>query len=120
MLADRLEHQGEEVFGAVDDVGVGEFLVEDGDVGQADALEGEVAVRVELDADDAGGAYDVAHALDDVAFDVVIAVGDHGAVQAQEHAVEREGLAELAENFVAHGFVVGAIGGAGGRGGGNE
>ena len=52
---------------------------------------------------DALGPDDGAHALHDVAFDVVIAVGDHGTVQAEHHAVERQRRLELAQDLVAHG-----------------
>ena len=82
-----------------------------------DALQRQMAVRVELDADDAFRPDDGAHALDDVAFDVVVAVRDHGAVQAEQHAVDRQRRLELGQDLVAHGLVVGAVGGAGRAGG---
>ena len=81
------------------------------------ALEREVAVRVQLDADHAACAHDGPHAADDVALHVGVAVGDHGAVQAEQDAVERHRGPALVEDLVAHGFVVAAVGGAGGAGG---
>jgi hypothetical protein len=53
LLADRAQHQGQQVLGAFDHVGVGEFLVQDDDVGQTHALQREMAVRIEFDADHA-------------------------------------------------------------------
>ena len=90
----------------------GIFLVADDDVGGGDALQGEMAVRIELDADHAALADDGAGALDDVALHVVVAVGDHGAVQAEQHAVDRHGGPQLSQNLVAHELVVGPVGGA--------
>ena len=74
-------------------------------------------MRVELHADDAARADDRAHALDHVAFDVVVAVRDHRAVQAEQHAVQRQRGTHLAQDFVAHEFIVRAVGGAGRAGG---
>ena len=88
LAAQGREHEVEHVLGALDHVGVREFLVEHDDVGELHALQRQVAMRVELDADHAFRADDGAHALDDVAFDVVIAVRHHGAVQAEQHAVD--------------------------------
>jgi hypothetical protein len=51
---------------------------------------------VELDADHAFGPDDRAGAFDDVAFDVVVAVGHHGAVQAEQQPVDRHRRLELA------------------------
>ena len=117
LLADRAQHQGQQVLGALDHVGVREFLVEDDDVGQLHALQRQVAVRVELDADHAVRADDGARALDHVALGVVVAVRHHRAVQAQQHAIERQRGLELGQDLVAHELVVGAVGGAGGAGG---
>ena len=97
---------------------MGKFLVEDDDVAEGNPLQGEVAVGVEFHADDAGGADQDADALGDVAFDVIIAVSHHGAVEAEEDAVERQGGCDLGEDFISHGFVVGAVGGP--RGGSGE
>ncbi len=84
---------------------------------RGDALQREMAVRVELDADHAFRADNGAGALDDVAFDVVVAVRHHGAMQAEQQPVDRQGRLELVEDLVAHGLVVGAVGRAGGTGG---
>jgi hypothetical protein len=46
-------------------------------------------MRVELDADRHGRADDGADMFDDVAFAIVIAMRDHGAVQAEQHAIDR-------------------------------
>ena len=81
------------------------------------ALHREMAVRVELDADHAFRPDDGARPLDDVAFDVVVAVRHHGAVQAEQQPVDRQRRLELAQDLVAHDLVVGAVGRAGGAGG---
>ena len=61
-----------------------------------DALHREMAMRVELDADHAFGPDDRPGAFDDVAFDVVVAIGHHGAVQAEQQPVDRQRRLELA------------------------
>ena len=57
---------------------------------------GQVAMRIELDADHAVRADQRAHALEQVALAVVIAERDHGAVQSEHDAVERQGGLDLA------------------------
>ncbi len=81
------------------------FLEQDDDVGAAHALFGEMAVRVELDADDGFRPDDRAHPRDQVAFAVIIAMRHHGAVQAEQHPVDRHRGTKLIENFIAHAFV---------------
>lgn len=46
-----------------------------------------------------------ANACQRIAFRVLIACGDHGAVQAKHHGVDGHGGAELLENFVAQAFI---------------
>ena len=117
LAAQGRQHEIEHILGALDDVGVREFLVEHDDVGARHALQRQMAVRIELDADHAFGADDRPRPLDDVAFDVVVAVRHHGAVQAEQQAVDRQRRLELAQDLVAHELVVGAVGRAGGAGG---
>ena len=74
-------------------------------------------MRIELDADHALRPDDLPHALDDVALDVVVAVRHHGAVQAEQHPVDRHGGLELPENLVAHELVIAPVGRPGGAGG---
>src|SRR5215813_8887620 len=74
-------------------------------------------MRIELDTDHGLWPHQRAHALDDVAFDVVVAMGHHGAVQAEEYAIDWQRRLELAQDLVAHELVVGTVGGAGGAGG---
>lgn len=50
-----------------------------------------MAVGVVLDPDRHARADDLAHPADDVALAVVVAVGDHRAVQAEQDAVDRHG-----------------------------
>ncbi|MNV75031.1 hypothetical protein D3C71_1682930 [compost metagenome] len=54
----------------------------------------------------------LAHAAQDVAFAIVIAIGDHGAVQAQQHHVHRQRGAQIRQQFIAQGLVGGARGDA--------
>ena len=89
LLADGRQHQSEQILGAVYHIGMREFLVEDGDVGAADALQREVAMRIQLHPDDAGRSDEGAHAGDDIAFNIIVAVRDHRTVQAEQNAVER-------------------------------
>ena len=87
LAADGAEHDVEHFFGAFHDVGVRELLVENDHVGEPHPLHGQVAVRIEFHADHAIAADQVAHARDDVAFHVVIAVRHHRTVQAEQHAI---------------------------------
>ena len=49
---------------------------------------------------------DGAHALEQIALAIVVALRDHGAVQAENDGVDRQGGAQLAEDFVAQ-FLIG-------------
>src|SRR5262249_9498042 len=69
-----------------------------------------MAMRIKFGADDGAWADQRAHARDDIAFDVVVTVRDHGAVQAEEHAVDGQRVLELPEDLVAHRLVVLAVG----------
>ena len=60
-----------------------------------------MAVRIEGCADNGSGADDPADLRQKVALAIVEALGDHGPVQAQQHAIHRQGVAQLADDFVA-------------------
>ncbi len=109
LTAHRSEHEVEQILRPVDDVGMREFLVEHDDVRVLDALQREMTMRIELDADDATVTDDLAGACDNVALDVVVAIGDHRPVQAQHHRIERHRRLDLAEDLVAHELVVALI-----------
>lgn len=70
-------------------------------------------MRVEFHADDAIRTHNGTEALKDVAFHIVVAVGDHRAVQSEQHAIQRQCRFELRQHLIAHEFIVGAVGGAG-------
>ena len=71
-------------------------------------------MRVELDADDGLRSDQRAHAFEEVALAVVIAVRHHRAMQVEQAAVDRQRGLELPEDFVAHALVGFARGGAAG------
>ena len=80
-------------------------------------------MQVELDADDGAGAGDGADMGEGVAFAVVVAVGDHGAVHAEEDDVDRgfgHGGFEVGGDLAAEVFVDVAQRGAGGFGAGAD
>ena len=118
LLADGGEHMGQQFLRPIHHVGMGKLLVEDDDIAQRHSLHRQMTMRIELHSDHAVRPDDRPHPLGDIAFDVIIAVSHHGAVEAEEDAVERQGGFDLGEDFIAHGFVVGAVGGP--RGGSGE
>ena len=86
---------------ALDHVGVRVFLVADDHVrGPLHPL-GEVAVEVELHADRDVGSDPFAQPFEDVAFAVVVPVGDHRTVQVHQHDVDRHRGREVVEQLVA-------------------
>ena len=101
VLGGRAHHQRVEVAGAVDDVGVGVFLVDHDDVGAPPHRLGEMAVQVELDADRRVRADDGADPLQGVALAIVVALGDHGTVHEQQHGIDRHRGPEVVEQGVA-------------------
>ena len=87
VLGDAQVHQFQRAF---QDVGVRVLLEGHQHVGVVHHRLAQVVVRVELGADHHLGPDDGAHALQQVAFAVVVAVGHHRAVQAEQHHVHRQ------------------------------
>src|SRR5262245_4820522 len=69
------------------------------------ALQRQMTMRVELDADHAFFAGNHASAFEEIALAVVVTLCDHGAVQMEDNAIDRAGSAQLIENLIAHAFV---------------
>ncbi len=90
---------------ALEHVGVRIFLVGDQQVGALDHRRREVAVRIELGTDHDVGPDDGAHPLQQVALAVVVAVGDHRAVQAEQHHVDRQRRPQVGEQLLAQRLV---------------
>ena len=61
-----------------------------------------MAMRVELDANDAIRADEGADALEQVTFAIIVAECDHGAVQSEHDAIERQRGFDLGKDRVAH------------------
>ncbi len=70
----------------------------------------QVAVEVELDADHHLWADDLTDPADEIPFAVVVAFGDHGPVEGQEHQVDRQAGFEVRQHLVAQVLVDGANG----------
>ena len=114
-LSFRLGHaQVHQVVGAVQDVGMRVFLEAHQEVGGRGHRRRQVAVRVQLGADDRAGADDLARAPQQVALAVVITVSHHCTMQAEQGDIHGAGAAQVFQQFVAQGFV-GVAGGHTGR-----
>ena len=99
---------------------VGVFLVADDEVGGFHHGRGQVAVRIQLRADHRVRADDLARAAQQIAFAIVVAVGHHRAVQAEQRHVHGAGVAQVLQQFVAQRFIGVARGDAGRHGGGGQ
>ncbi len=114
-----VEHDPQQLAHAGHGIDVRILLVGHDRVSRAPHQLGEVAVQVELDADRHAGPDDLAHAGQQIAFAIGIAVGHHRAVQDQEQAVDRPGgerRAQVGQDLVAQRFVDGAHRHAAGHG----
>ena len=89
------------MFAAFEEVGVREFEERGEDIRVRDPLLRQMAVRIEFGGDQYAGADDGAHALKQIALAIVIALRDHGAMQAEHDGIDRQRGAQLAEDFVA-------------------
>lgn len=83
------------------EVGVREFEEIGHDIAGRDAFRGQVAVRIEFRCDHHFRPHDGADTLQQIAFAIVIALRDHGAVQAEDHRIDRQCGLELIEYLVA-------------------
>jgi len=101
LAAGRAQGEVDELAGALERVGVRVFLVEDEEIRGFDHALGQVAMRVELDADRHPRADPRPDRLQKIALAVLATFGDHGAVQAQEHDVDGKGRLELGEDAAA-------------------
>ena len=97
----------EEVEHPVHDVDVGVLLVADQRRRLLDHPIRHVRVEIELRSHGNLGTNQLAHAGQDVALAVVAAVGHHGAVEHQQHAVHGQGCLQIREKLVAQLLVEG-------------
>src|SRR5579863_4182101 len=104
--AQRAERQVDDMFGALDEIYVRKFEKGGENIGVGDALLGEMAVRVELRRNQHVAADNDADAFEEIALAIVIALRHHGAVETENHTVDRQGGAKLVENLIAQ-FLVG-------------
>ena len=93
LAADRAQRQLDDVLGPLDEIGVREFEEGRQDVGVRDPLGRQVAVRIELGGDHHVRPDDRPDPREEIAFAIVVALRDHGAVQAEHDAVDRQGRA---------------------------
>ncbi len=98
-------HHGEEIVGALRHVDMRIFLEQHQRGRVAQGAFADVAMEIELGAHRNVRPDDPAHAGQKVAFAVVIALGHHGAVHRQQHAVDRHRGPEVGQDLVAEGFV---------------
>ena len=112
--------QVDQLIGAVQDVGMGVFLVADDEVGGFHHGRGQMAVRIQFRADHRVRADDLARAAQQVALAIVVAVGHHRAVQAEQRHVHGAGVAQVLQQLVAQRFIGVASGDAGRHGGGGQ
>ena len=110
--------QVDQLIGAVQDVGMGYSLVADDEVGGFHHGRGQMAVRIQFRADHVR-ADDLARAAQQVALAIVVAVGHHRAVQAEQRHVHGAGVAGPAAARRAA-FQGVASGDAGRHGGGGQ
>jgi hypothetical protein len=99
---------------ALDNVGVRIFLERDQEICVAHHLGAQMIMRIELRADHDVAADDLAHPAQQIALAVVVTVGDHRAVQAEQHHLYGQRALEIVEQFVAQALVDGAGGDAAG------
>ncbi len=95
----------DEILGAGEEVGVRELLEEHHDIAGGNALLGQVAMEVVFRAEDRVRADDGAGAGEEIALAILVAVGHHRAMQAEQSDIDRHRRPELAENLVAQAFV---------------
>gem|GEM_PF-3753496 len=101
-------------------IGVRIFLHRYQDVGVVHHRRCQVHVRVELGTHDHLGPHHGAHPRQHVAFAIVVAVGDHRAVQAEQHHVHRKGAAQVGQQLLAQPFIGFPGDGAAGLGAGDH
>ena len=97
----RIDGDAPEVLGAIDEIRMREFLEIDEEIHRREALFRQMAVGIELDADQNIRPDDLTDAREEITLGVLVAIGDHGAVQAKHNTVHRQGGAQLVEDFVA-------------------
>ncbi len=105
LAADGAQREIDHLLAALGEIRVRIFLEQHDHVGGGAALHGEMAVRVEFDADHGLRADQRAHAFEEIALAVVIAVRHHRAVQVEHRAVDRQRGFQLPEDLVAHPLV---------------
>jgi hypothetical protein len=64
-----------------------------------------MAVRIEFGADENIRTDDLADTRKKIAFGILVAGGDHRAMQAEHHGIDRHCCAQLVEDFVAQALI---------------
>lgn len=109
-------HQHEKIVGALAIVDVRIGLVEDDEVGDVEQALVDMGMQIEFEADADVGSDLLTHAGDEVGLAVVVAGGNHGAMEEHQHCIDRAGSRQVGEDAVTHGFVGRLHSGAGGFG----
>ena len=112
LAVDRVGDDREQFGRTLHRVGVRVFLVADQHVGAVEHQLREMAMQIELGADRDLGSDDRANALEQVAFAIVVTVGDHGAMHVDQHGVERHCGLHPGEDLVTEALVHRAHGGS--------
>ena len=109
LAPDGAEGQVDQILGPVVEIEMGEFLEINEQVRVVQHVQGQVAVQVQFDPDHGIRADQAAHPFEQVAFAVVISLGDHGPVQTEQHAVHGQGGLKLAQDLIPQVFVCLAV-----------
>ena len=112
----RAQREIDEILGAGEEIGVRKLLEQHDEVAGRDALFGKVAVQVVFRANHCLRADDLPRPGQQVALAILIAIGNHGPVQAEQSDIDGQGGPELVQDFIAQAFERRARDEAGGLG----
>jgi len=104
LAARGAQREIDQLLGASQEIRVRELLEQDREIGRRHALGREMTVKVVFGADHAVRPHDVARPRQKIALAIVIAVGDHRAVQAEQRDVDWKRGAKLRQDFVTQAF----------------
>ena len=107
---ERIDRDAPEILGAVDEVRMRELLEVDEEIRRRDALRRQMAVRIEFGADEDIRPDDLADAREEIALGILVAVGNHRAVQTRARRHRPACAApQLVEDFVAQALIGRAV-----------
>ena len=98
-------HQSEQVLRAFDVIDVGVGLVDDDDVTGVEDRSIDMGMEIQFHADPHLRSHQVTNSCNEIAFAVIVTLGDHGAMERQQNGVDGTRSPQIVKDAIPHEFI---------------